>query len=84
MSDDYEAHYREEQANIARVTEIMRKGIDTLLEAQALAQELNVNFEVYLPSGRKDYAHEETLYEDYTADGTSVSINAWLPSNYNC
>lgn len=84
MSDDYEAHYREEQANIARVTALMQQGIEVLQQAHDLAQELNVNFELSLPSGRKDYADEETPFEDYTAEGTNICVSTWLPSNYNC
>ena len=83
MSDDYSEQYKQQLANTARVTELMRKGIEILQEAHALAQELNVNFELSLPSGRKDYASEKTPYTDYDARGTCVTIDTWLPSNYN-
>ncbi len=82
--DDYVAQYVQEQANIQRVTALMEQGIAILQQAHDLAEELNVNFELSLPSGHKDYAAERTLYTDYTADGTCVSVSTWLPSNYNC
>ena len=81
---EYEAQYAQEKANDQRVTELMVQGIAILQQAHDLAQELNVNFELSLPSGRKDYEREETPYTDYTANGTSICVSTWLPSNYNC
>jgi len=82
--DDYEAQYAQEKANIERVTALMQQGIAILQQAHTLAAELNVNFEFSLPRGRKDYSEEYTEYTDFTADGTSIGVSTWLPSNYNC